>query len=241
MKKGTKKSAALILLSLFLIPECGPSQYKYVSLSPVESGPRKAYENYESLKNEDVEIRIERTFPYLVLERLKKEKKGNEYSLLEKVLKRIDKIDYTLLNLKVINPKNKKVIIDPENFSIEFLGSLLEKEYKPISEKDFSDLIKGEKTQGFEDLTSYFLIPPKRIETSDDKEIFLLFPYEIKDEHMAILNLKDISIDNKGFDFEYLFYSADRYEKTKRVGKYVGMATGLIVIVVTAVVVLTGK
>jgi len=241
MKKYRKNSVALILLSLFLFSACGPGQYRYVPLSPLESGPRKAYESYESLKNEDVEIRIERTSPRLVLEKLKKEKKENEYTLLERVLERINKTDYTLLNLKVINPKNKKVIINPENLSLEFLGSLSEKEYKPVSEKDFSDIIKGENLPSIDDLAPFFLIPPKHVETDGDKEIFLLFPYEIKNEHMAILSLKNVSIDNKESDFEYLFYSADRYEKSKRVGKYAGMAVGLITVVVVAVVILTGK
>ena len=241
MKKYTKNSVALILLSLFLISACGSGQYRYVPLSPLESGPRKAYETYESFKNEDVEIRIERTSPRLVLEKLKKEKKKNEYTLLERVLKRINKTDYTLLNLKVINPKNKKVIINSENLSLEFLASLSEKEYKPVSEKDFSDIIKGENLPSLDDLTPFFLIPPKRVETDGNKEIFLLFPYEIKNEHMAILSLKNVSIDNKESDFEYLFYSADRYEKAKRLGKYAGMAIGLITIVVVAYVILTGK
>lgn len=241
MKKSTKRLSAFILLSLFLTSSCGSSQFKYVPLNPVDPGPRRAYTDYESIKNDDVEIKIERILPSLTLKKLKKEKKEKEYQALEKILKRIDKSDYTLFSIQVVNPKNKKVIIDPENLSLEFLGSLLEKEYKPLGENDFYKLMKAEKLPGSEDIASYFLIPPKHAEVNDNKEIFLLFPYEIKDEHMAILKLKDVSIDTKKYDFEYLFYSADRYEKAKRIGKYAGMVTGVIVIVVAAVVILTGK
>ena len=56
---------------------------------------------------------------------------------------------------------------------------------------------------------------------------------------MAKITLKNLLIDDKGYDFEYLFYSADRYEKAKKVAKYVGMGTGLIVIVVAAIAAFT--
>jgi len=237
--KNCKKFFAIILLSLFLNSSCGTRQYKYLALSPVEPGSRKAYEGYESVKEGDVEIEIARSFSEIALEKIKGGIKENEYPYFKKVLREIDKTDCTLFSLKVKTEQNKKLIIDPENLTLEFLGKLTEKEFKPLKEKDFYNLIKMEKLPGLENLNSYFLISEKPLEIKNNQEIFLVFPYKIKDEHMAKITLKNLLIDDKKYDFEYLFYSADRYEKAKRVAKYVGMGTGLIVIVVAAIAAFT--
>lgn len=238
IKSDKKRTIAFIIIILFLNSSCGSSKYKYLSLSPLEQTQIKAYEDYESVKNGDIEIRIARKLPDSILKSLKTSKNENEYQETKSVLKRIKKADYAVFSLNVINEQNKKIVIDPQKLILKFFGELTEKEFNPVREKDFYDLTKI-KTDSTDSLNPNFLVSSKPIEISGSKEFFLVFPYKINDEHMTRITLKDVSIDEKEYDFEYLFYSANRYERAKRAAQYTGIVVGGIVVLVGGIAALT--
>ena len=234
IRSNKKKAVAFILLFLFLNSSCGSSKYRYLALSPLEQTQRKAYENYESVKNDDIEIRVARRLPDLILKSLKTLKNENEYQEAKSVLKRIKKANYTIFLLSVVNDKNKKIVIDPQKLVLKFFGELTEKEFNPVKQKDFYDLTKI-KADGTDNLNPDFLISSKPLEISGNKEFFLVFPYEINDEHMTRITLKDVLIDEKEYNFEYFFYSANKYEKAKRMAQYTGMVMGGVALIVVGI------
>ena len=233
--KNYKRFIALIIGSLLLNASCGSSQFKYLTLAPVEPSNRSAFENYESIKEGDVEIILARNSPDMALKKLKTEIKKNEYQVLESIFKRIDKFDYTVFLLKITNKQNKKVVIDSVNLTLEYLGKLVEKEIKPIDEKDFQNIIKLRERDEIRNYDYHFLNFRKNLETEKDEEFFIVFPYKIKEEHLIKVSLKNVYIDNKEYDLEYLFYGADRLEKTKRVCIYGGIIGGTIAVIVGVV------
>ena len=234
MKSDKRKTLAFILLILFLNSSCGSSKYKYLSLSPLEQTQIKAYEDYESVKNDDIEIRVGRRLPDSILKSLKILKNKDEYQEAKNVLKRIKKSDYAIFSLNIINEQNKKIVINPQKLILKFFAPLAEKEFNPVTEKDFYNLVKLT-TDSTESLNPNFLISSKPMEINGSKEFYLIFPYKIKDEHMTRITLKDVSIDEKEYDFEYLFYSANKYERAKRIAQYTGIVIGGVAIIVAGI------
>ena len=213
--KFTKVS--LVYLLIVQICGCAP-RYQYTALAPVEGKSRTALGEYEAIKVGETAFNLYRWNIKSFAKDLENEGKLEKEDKRE--IKRLKKAKYPVFLLVVEKKKEDVITIDPSGIEAVFLSRFEEDTQSNLREikKSISENILTEKVIN--------------LEGEEKSAIYIVFPYEVEEEHMLRIDMSGIKINGEATDLQYSFHATDTWEGRKRVLQYTGLGIGTIAVVV---------
>jgi len=216
---GSKRvflTISISCLTACILFACAP-RYQYRTLAPVKQDVRQATDAFETVKKGSVAFKLYKSNFADLRDDIAKIA-GSPKAASQK-LKTVKSEKYTIFKLVIEKKTDDVVQIDPAGIKALVLAEYEEKESLPI--------------QGVDEVVDRDILAKSKINITGEgpKDIYIIFPYRLNEEHMAKIQLSSIKVNDEDFSTEFPFHGTDTWEGRKRAAQYTGMGLGAIAVI----------